>query len=361
MLKALNDGCLFIYGHIPLSSCDAFLEHVEIVTFLRHPISRIISAYNFWKSRPLDPHMAPEERFVFQAAHSLSFDEMVRSDHKLIASTMKNEMVRQLFDLNGLAGTDKYAPLLELHAIQDKVTIGISEMYNQSVRVISEKLSVYIDPTIQENATLDKSITQDRLSNDTLDVIYSNNLLDVALYNMAVKSLIKHERRSFVNNLYRSPLSELATPLIIAPTGEYYWSAEMPLIGHNLSYREGLNGCCYCFAQSPESDIYFVDNLPDSDITVSIILLFYTKDSIVGSMNVCECINIMVNDLRVPDLNVIEVNGSIRLQFVIPHLLRKPPVLTISLIDDCGIKLTVFSSPDTRRIFAALQRIEMRA
>jgi hypothetical protein len=125
-------GVSCVHGHLNVSKYYNVNPNVKIITWLRNPLNRIISYYNYWKSRPVNDGNDWHIKFKKE---SPSFMDFVRN-----FTFLRNELNIYLGGVN----------------IDDLYFIGIVERYEQDVNVLSNMLNWAITTTYNTNKTAHK-------------------------------------------------------------------------------------------------------------------------------------------------------------------------------------------------------------
>ncbi|EJN24563.1 Sulfotransferase family [Pseudomonas sp. GM78] len=187
----------FVAGHFGYEVKQYFPHHV-LVTNFRHPVRRIVSMYNYWRSYPLE--LLPEA--IRQAdngptlAHQMSLSEFVRSRNPYLSLYLDNFHVRQLTG-SGWIGRRRFGDmLLAKLRIRKMPWFYVCERPDLSVTWLRSVFPEMRDtPIPHENVTT--SETETALTSSDIRVIEERNKADLALYGFALKQL---ERRALTSS-----------------------------------------------------------------------------------------------------------------------------------------------------------------
>lgn len=161
----------FFSGHYDLVSCQLIPGEKQIVTFLREPVSRLVSLYNFLKAHRPDV-TARNNWKLAQLASDLSADEFFRHPcviaHPYIDNGMTRALVASLpievwpvvdtnLPLPDVSGAGKQA----LHQLSALTAFGVLEHYEDSVNLIFDSLGFDRPESIESKMVLSDLIAGD--------------------------------------------------------------------------------------------------------------------------------------------------------------------------------------------------------
>jgi hypothetical protein len=157
-------GTVCVHGHFLADAFDDVVPQPDLVTWLRHPVDRVVSNFHHFQRHP-DP-ANPCSRALFEQRLSLEdFAEL---------EGVRNMAARYL------AGK----PLADFHFV------GIMERYAESLRLFGESFGVRVpDEPPLENVNPDRLTDHYPIPRGTYDHILALNLKDLALYEEAAEML----------------------------------------------------------------------------------------------------------------------------------------------------------------------------
>lgn len=155
-----------IIGHRQFGLHKEVPKPCKYITMLRDPVDRVVSNYYFnLKFHGKTPEESPFEPFI---------------------KRYPNRQTRWV------AGEDREDLELAKDNIEKHfIAVGITEMFNESLYMMKQKLG-WGDITYKQFNVNPKRPTTDTFSKEVIDCIKENNALDIELYNWA-KSRFKHE------------------------------------------------------------------------------------------------------------------------------------------------------------------------
>ena len=114
-VRRLSPKVRILHGHFSAFKYKQFFPQARVITWLRHPVSRLISHYFYWKSLP------PKEHVIHRALweRKLSFEEFAEIPH------VQNIVARFYF---------RGFPLSKC------AFVGIQEQYEQSLQELRQTL-----------------------------------------------------------------------------------------------------------------------------------------------------------------------------------------------------------------------------
>ncbi|MBB6342870.1 hypothetical protein HNP49_003058 [Pseudomonas fluvialis] len=181
----------YFSGHFDLISCQLIPGEKKIVTFLREPVSRLISLYNFLKAHRHDV-VARNNWGLARLASSLSVEDFFRSPVVRSHPYIENGMTRALVDFfpieiwpvidekacrPSLSGAGEEA----LERLSSLTAFGVLEHYEASVNLIFDSLS------FPRPASIDRKMVLSDLMADAGNY----RKVEVAKENPRLRSIIK--------------------------------------------------------------------------------------------------------------------------------------------------------------------------
>jgi hypothetical protein len=179
-------------GHYGYDIFAAVSEGHACLTNFRHPVTRLISLYNFFRcvvDLP-DEELRKERFYAVRFAKSVSFEKFISSEDPRIDVYLRNWHFRQLanscWSLGMTKGLDDVCRFIE--AMPCYYVCEYSEI---SILWMRRALNWNLDQLPQENVTGEKAaISFSRLDEQTHQVICQKNKLDFAIYRYAVDRLL---------------------------------------------------------------------------------------------------------------------------------------------------------------------------
>jgi hypothetical protein len=156
-----------VSGHINYSHIDkyssAFGNMFTAITFLRHPIDRLISQY----------------RYMTTAAHPdhNSFKKMNPNFEKWVLNIRPN-IISYLLVGGGRSSTEIINKLSKYYHF-----IGLTEFYHTSMVILSNSLGIKYTVEKKINITNSNEVKQIEISHSLYKKLHSRHSLDIALYN----------------------------------------------------------------------------------------------------------------------------------------------------------------------------------
>lgn len=289
-----------VIGHVPVNFLSDFKESITLLTFLRHPVDRIISLYNFYKHLPENRIHGDMATFKCNAANKLSIREYCNLDHPYVINETNNGMSRMLSSRSGY-GKDLSNEELFEDARDNLVSMkfGIVEDYEKSVDYIMHSLGLAPSLSIPKLNRTSSRPKLNEISIDDYETIINRNLVDMALYKFAVDEFNKryedYQIFKHVRLVKNSPLPEFRHTMgkkenvtqhkedvteFIEKTSEivtstfYQWTADQPITGTNW-YDPELDSRGHIFRWSgpgKKSCLWFNNPLKNRKIKISIFI-----------------------------------------------------------------------------------------
>ena len=197
------DRYRFVHGHVPFAVRDTFRTPPFVLTILRDPVDRSVSAYHYLiQTAAADPlHATRTAAADFASRHSLA--EFARSEFGARHSGDRQvALLSQPYHPGhfGRHGRNTHVPTRD---DLDRATanleacdvVGLTERLQDTVDLLSWSLGEPSLGTVgTANATLQRA-TLDELDDDTLAVLHERAALDIELYRFAI-DLFEERRRS---------------------------------------------------------------------------------------------------------------------------------------------------------------------
>lgn len=186
--RAFGDVCYeriaeysLVRGHVFITDFAELLDgpvRFKVFTFLRDPIQRVISEYNFLKRWPKS-HL-----YDFLNRENVSLLEYVTSDHGMLRRRGRNNMVNSL---SGTRGAD-LGERLELawnHLSERFCFFGILERFDESLLMLRKEMG--LDSTFYEKQNVRIAERNVGVSREEYDILCECNRYDLLLYERAVE------------------------------------------------------------------------------------------------------------------------------------------------------------------------------
>lgn len=204
-------------GHYSYGRHKNFSSNFRYITFVREPVSRIISHYKYVSRTPV------HNLYKVIKSENLSLKEYALSNLSL---ELDNGMIRQI--------TGSQLPINKLNHnllkeakdnIQRHFEVGITEMFDESIILFKDSLK-WEKSNFYYKMRVSSKKSQTRIDNETIRLIGERNYLDTELYNWCVSVFKKRvneipnfseklEKYKFLNKLYSSLY---AKPLLLIKT-----------------------------------------------------------------------------------------------------------------------------------------------
>lgn len=356
---AVAEGKRLICGHFPYAAIAPLRHEVTPFTVLRHPIDRIVSLYKFWRVQDPDRAGGPAARFACALARNLDFDRFLASDHPLIVSATRDEMCKSLAAPN-TANTiaDR---LGSASANLAAMSFGLVEDMPRTLRLLSQRLRINLLDDVRLNTT--QHLPELSLSCAQREFLMRLNIGDIALYDDATTRFSAAIRRSEIETTYRDIGARALCPMQPDDRGNFHWDAASPVSGTGWNDRETLaDGSCYRFSSSPETIAYLPNHLPGRPFTLRVNVAFFNRDALIdrtGEVDPHHALSFTLDDTPLEAHTTCSQTTGVTYDIAIPAPGRHEPILQLALRSRYGIAPSVFGSPDTRNLLAAVRSISL--
>ncbi|MCR4317524.1 MAG: sulfotransferase family protein [Planctomycetes bacterium] len=262
LMAATIDNYGFVSSHAPFAEVHDLVKDRTVFTFLRHPVDRVTSLYNFYRSFVTDTTV-DDILVKHKLARTLSLKDFARCTHPAIAFEPNNGMSRVLCRKQRYGKNLSISDLSEeAMSVIETIEFGLLERFRDSLGYLEQQLGLYpsfSDPW--ENKTVVSGNTSTTV-NEATDAIIESNEADLRLYNHAKKLFIKRLSISLVDRfIRRRGISSLPA---FAKTGssiaKYSWSVSDKTLAENLYFLEklGQDGSEYRFTgPGTRATLYF--------------------------------------------------------------------------------------------------------
>lgn len=148
--KLLQMEPKFICGHFPVNDYINQIPHGRFITFLRDPLSRVVSEYN---------HFVKHNNYTETFRSFFSLDWQINRQTKLVGDLKQGK----------------------------NAFFGITEHYDQSIKKINERYGLQIEPKM-ENVTTSGLVNPEEIDKSIVDEIIKMNDQDYELYQRVLDS-----------------------------------------------------------------------------------------------------------------------------------------------------------------------------
>jgi hypothetical protein len=162
--ESIPPGTRCIHGHFPSTHYDRVLPHFDLVTWLRHPVDRVVSNYHYFLRHPDAANPCSEALMK----GGLSIEEFARLD------LMRNVATRYM------AGK----------AVREFKFIGVAEMFQESLDAFGAIFGVPVPaepPWV--NTDPDRASATNRITDEAFQRILELNQLDLGTYELAAAKI----------------------------------------------------------------------------------------------------------------------------------------------------------------------------
>lgn len=165
-----------LYGHMEFGLHQKFQKEVKYITFLRDPVSRVISNYYYLLRTPYHPY------YDTVIKNKLSLKDYIEQD---INPSLNNGYIKFLSGQNEVT-ENAYQQVIE-NLENHFAVIGITEQFDESILIMKEVLKWKSTPLyFRQNVSKNKKSGKEDY-NELKDLILSKNSFDARLYNFAVE------------------------------------------------------------------------------------------------------------------------------------------------------------------------------
>jgi len=170
-----------IQGHVLLGDYERFTFYdapVRAFTFLREPVSRVVSEYFFLRTWP------GQHLYALLRGENVGLSEYVTSQHKLLRYKGSNFMTRVLSGLDPDARPEEALALAKANLRDRFVVFGLTERFDASLLLLAEVLG--LGDLLYERQNALRRPTGDRATDEERALVAARNRLDADLYAFAV-------------------------------------------------------------------------------------------------------------------------------------------------------------------------------
>lgn len=250
----------FATGHVDFDYARRFGTWPTIFTVLREPISRCLSAYDFFQSHdePYLRNLATElsaadhegRRRFGDRARRLGMRRFLVEEEALARASLCNIQTRHLAGASCAGLADDDPRLIETafrHLAQIDLT-GLVERLDDTIRLLGHVMNwgrlgplQHLNPTTRSN-------TAD-VDPECIEILRRWNLLDLRLYEEA-RRLFDLKRRALLHRSPNEVSSEAAWPV----DGEIF-APDQPIYGYGWNEREQHQGKWLCWNSAPAATL----------------------------------------------------------------------------------------------------------
>ena len=189
------DDYRYVSGHVPLSFTERFAERPFIFTFLRDPVERALSAYSFYRTRPLEfadqlllfgrgREAYERARECLRLCREHSLEEVIGRAPSIAAEYFGNRQARVLGDASPEGGEERLGDALR--GLDRCDFIGLSERLDESALWLTRRLGWRpLTPLPRINVTSER-IHRDQVSSGGLEALHRLTSVDREAYRAAV-------------------------------------------------------------------------------------------------------------------------------------------------------------------------------
>lgn len=182
-------------GHYSRDVFEAVRDGHAVITNFRHPVSRIVSLYNFFRLVvPSQPRVTEDERvdlYCVDAAKNLSFDDFVRCDHPYVRTYTSDHHFRQLTASQWVYERPTSRVEDACAFIDQALCYYVCEYPEASLRQMRARLGIPSLPHVNTTREKPGSVAEAEISVDTCRAILDINTRDMAIYRHAVARLLE--------------------------------------------------------------------------------------------------------------------------------------------------------------------------
>lgn len=225
-------------GHFSHAIGGRLLRSPQMVTMLRDPVERAISAYEFMKTCII---VNPQAAITQQKARSLPLKDYIRDP---AISGVINGQTRQL------AGRVWQGDIREtnpdwLEAAQAHLAefafVGLTEQFNESMDLLNYTFGWSPLQQIQQLMVGRKRLKREQLTDEELEIILEHNQLDLALYNYG-KTLFEQRYQAMLARLERYASAENLQQRLEQHYQACFESQVTPVRRVTFTFEQGFSG-----------------------------------------------------------------------------------------------------------------------
>ena len=174
-------------GHYGYTACQLFIPEYTTLTVLRDPFQRVVSQYNYWKTKSEEAleNSIGEEKSLAALARQLSLQDFLKTEHPLIKRLFYNGQARPLASDFGCELEGQALQDLALAHLETIDYVGVTEAFELFLRVLCERFGWHYPYQLQPLNTTRHSLHVDDLDEATLATIAAQNEADISLYKRA--------------------------------------------------------------------------------------------------------------------------------------------------------------------------------
>jgi hypothetical protein len=169
-----------IQGHVLLGDYERFTFYdapVRAFTFLREPVSRVISEYYFLRTWP------KQHLYALLNDQNISLAEYVDSAHKLLRYKGSNFMTRVLSGIDPDHSPEEALARAKTHLRDRFVVFGLTEAFDASLLLLADALG--LQDLLYERQNALRQPPSNRATDAERELVASRNCLDTALFGFA--------------------------------------------------------------------------------------------------------------------------------------------------------------------------------
>lgn len=174
-------------GHYGYTACQLFMPEYVTLTVLRDPFKRVVSQYNYWRTKSEESleNSTESEKKLAALARELPFRAFFQTEHPLIIRLFYNGQARPLATDFGCDLEGKVLHDLAREHLDTIDYVGITEAFDLFLRVLCERFGWHCPKQLQSLNIARHNLRVEDLDDTTLAIVAEKNEVDLALYSHA--------------------------------------------------------------------------------------------------------------------------------------------------------------------------------
>ncbi|MGF1514704.1 MAG: sulfotransferase family 2 domain-containing protein [Elainellaceae cyanobacterium] len=178
-----------------------------LVTMLRDPVERVISAYEFMKTCII---IHPQAAATQQKARTLPLKDYIRDpDVSGVVNAQTRQLAGRAWRGAARSAHSDWLDAAQAH-LEEFAFVGLTEQFNESMALLNYTFGWSPLQQVQRLMVGRKRLKREQLTAEELDIILEHNQLDVALYNHA-QALFEACYRAMATQLRRDTPNSLSS------------------------------------------------------------------------------------------------------------------------------------------------------